>query len=29
VPYGGDEMLFEILHLDWFHTPAVEIAKIL
>ena len=28
VPYGGDEMLFEILHLDWFHIPAVEIAKL-
>ena len=22
VPYGGDEMLFEILHFDWFHIPA-------
>ena len=28
VPYGGDEMLFEILHFDWFHVPAVEIAKL-
>ena len=28
VPYGGDEMLFEILHLDWFQIPAVEIAKL-
>ena len=28
VPYGGDEMLFEILHLDWFHIPAVEVAKL-
>ena len=28
VPYGGDEMLFEILHLDWFHIPPVEIAKL-
>jgi DNA helicase-2/ATP-dependent DNA helicase PcrA len=28
VPYGGDEILFEILHLDWFHIPAVEIAKL-
>ena len=28
VPYGGDEMLFEILHFDWFHIPAVEIAKL-
>jgi len=28
IPYGGDEMLFEILHFDWFHVPAVEIAKL-
>jgi DNA helicase-2/ATP-dependent DNA helicase PcrA len=28
VPYGGDEMLFEILHFDWFHIPAIEIAKL-
>ncbi len=28
VPTGGDEMLFEILHFDWFHIPPVEIAKI-
>ena len=28
VPYGGDEMLFEILHLDWFNTPPIEIAKL-
>jgi DNA helicase II / ATP-dependent DNA helicase PcrA len=28
VPYGGDEMLFELLHLDWFHIPAIEIAKL-
>lgn len=28
IPYGGDEMLFEILHFDWFHIPAVEIAKL-
>jgi DNA helicase-2/ATP-dependent DNA helicase PcrA len=28
VPYGGDEMLFEILHFDWFHIPPVEIAKL-
>jgi DNA helicase-2/ATP-dependent DNA helicase PcrA len=27
VPYGGDEMLFEILHFDWFHIPPIEIAK--
>lgn len=28
VPYGGDEMLFEILHFDWFAIPPVEIAKL-
>lgn len=28
VPYGGDEMLFEILHFNWFHVPPVEIAKL-
>ncbi|MER3498299.1 MAG: DNA helicase UvrD [Chitinophagaceae bacterium] len=28
VPYGGDEMLFEILHFDWFHISAIEIAKL-
>ncbi len=28
IPYGGDEMLFEILHFDWFNIPAIEIAKI-
>jgi DNA helicase II / ATP-dependent DNA helicase PcrA len=28
VPYGGDEMLFEILHFDWFSIPALEIAKL-
>jgi len=27
-PYGGDEMLFEILHFDWFQIPPVEIAKL-
>ena len=27
-PYGGDEMLFEILHFDWFSIPAIEIAKL-
>ncbi|HJV20650.1 MAG TPA: ATP-dependent DNA helicase [Sediminibacterium sp.] len=26
-PYGGDEMLFEILHFDWFGIPPIEIAK--
>jgi DNA helicase-2/ATP-dependent DNA helicase PcrA len=28
VPYGGDEMLFEILHYDWFNIPPVEIARL-
>lgn len=28
VPYSGDEMLFEILHFDWFHLPAIDIAKL-
>jgi len=28
IPYGGDEMLFEILHFDWFKIPAVEIARL-
>ncbi len=27
-PYGGDEMLFEILHFDWFSIPPIEIAKL-
>ena len=27
-PYGGDEMLFEILHFDWFGIPPLEIAKL-
>lgn len=28
VSYGGDEMLFEILHFDWFGIPPIEIAKL-
>jgi DNA helicase-2/ATP-dependent DNA helicase PcrA len=28
IPYGGDEMLFEILHFDWLNIPAIEIAKL-
>jgi DNA helicase II / ATP-dependent DNA helicase PcrA len=28
VPYSGDEMLFEILHFDWFHLSSIEIAKL-
>lgn len=27
-PFGGDEMLFEILHFNWFGVPPIEIAKI-
>lgn len=27
-PWGGDEMLFELLHFDWFHIPPVEIARL-
>src|SRR5688572_6497558 len=27
-PYGGDEMLFEILHFDFFHIPPMEVAKL-
>src|SRR5690606_7903579 len=27
-PYGGDEMLFEILHFDFFGIPPIEIAKL-
>ena len=28
IPYGGDEMLFEILHFNWFNIPPMEIAKL-
>lgn len=28
IPFGGGEMLFEILHFDWFDVPAIEIAKL-
>jgi DNA helicase-2/ATP-dependent DNA helicase PcrA len=28
VPYGGDEMLFEILHFNWFKIPPMEIARL-
>ncbi|MDP4263400.1 MAG: ATP-dependent DNA helicase [Bacteroidota bacterium] len=28
ISYGGDEMLFELLHFDWFHIPPIEIAKL-
>ena len=27
-PYGGDEMLFELLHFDFFNIPPIEIARI-
>jgi DNA helicase II / ATP-dependent DNA helicase PcrA len=27
-PYGGDELLFELLHFNWFHIPPIEIAKL-
>ncbi len=28
IPFSGDEMLFEILHADWFHIPAIDIATL-
>ena len=28
IPYSGDEMLFELLHFDWFGIPPVQIAKL-
>jgi DNA helicase-2/ATP-dependent DNA helicase PcrA len=28
IPFSGDEMLFEILHFDWFHIPSIEIARV-
>ena len=28
IPYGGDEMLFEILHYDFYQIPPIEIAKL-
>ena len=28
IPFSGDEMLFEILHGEWFHIPAIEIANL-
>ena len=28
IPYEGDEMLFEILHYNWFGIPPIEIAKL-
>ncbi|MFN2439059.1 MAG: 3'-5' exonuclease, partial [Chitinophagaceae bacterium] len=28
IPLSGDEMLFVILHFDWFNIPPIEIAKL-
>ncbi|RYY46362.1 MAG: ATP-dependent helicase [Chitinophagaceae bacterium] len=28
IPYGGDELLFEILHYDFYAIPPIEIAKL-
>ena len=28
ISYSGDEMLFEILHFEWFGIPPIEIAKL-
>ena len=28
IPYSGDEMLFELLHFNWFGIPPIEIAKL-
>lgn len=28
IPYSGDELLFEILHYNWFHIPPIEIARV-
>ena len=28
IAYGGDEMLFEILHHNWFNIPPIEVAKL-
>lgn len=28
IPYGGDEMLFELLHFDWFGIEPIDIARI-
>ncbi len=28
ISYSGDEMLFEILHFEWFAIPPIEIAKL-
>ncbi len=28
ISYSGDEILFEMLHFDWFNIPPIEIAKL-
>jgi DNA helicase-2/ATP-dependent DNA helicase PcrA len=28
IPYSGDELLFELLHFDWFNIPPIEIARL-
>lgn len=28
IPFSGDEMLFEILHFNWFNIPAIDIARL-
>jgi DNA helicase-2/ATP-dependent DNA helicase PcrA len=28
IPYSGDELLFELLHFDFFNIPPIEIAKL-
>src|SRR5664279_4030342 len=28
IPYSGNELLFEILHYDWFNIPPIEIARV-
>ena len=28
IAFSGDEMLFEILHYDWFNIPPIEIARV-
>ncbi|HVY75936.1 MAG TPA: ATP-dependent DNA helicase [Puia sp.] len=28
IPFSGDEMLFEILHAEWFRIPPIEIANL-
>jgi DNA helicase II / ATP-dependent DNA helicase PcrA len=28
IPYGGDELLFELLHFDWWNIAPIDIAKV-